>query len=160
MRSVSAKYTAAAAATASALTYNIPALIVTFLAPTPTLQCATRSNVAICWISQHGINSVTTNSKEWRGSTLGFDAILLYMNTILPFLVKEKASASWACNALISTEFVFEHFTFIPYNHFLWKNDVKYWSKFTVYIIYVVFWNNVPHKWEPDVEKKKPPNSL
>lgn len=85
MRSVSAEYTAAA--TASALTYNIPALIVTFLAPTPTLQFATRSNVAICWISQHGINSVTTNRKGWRG---GFDSILLCINTSLPLLVKEK----------------------------------------------------------------------
>lgn len=63
MRSVSVKYTTAAA-TASALTYNAPALILTFLALTHTMQFATRSNVAICRIPRHVVNSVTTNSKD------------------------------------------------------------------------------------------------
>lgn len=53
---------------ASALTYNAPALILTFLAPTHTLQFAGRSNVAICSIPRYVVNSVTVNWKKCVGS--------------------------------------------------------------------------------------------
>lgn len=90
--------------TASALTYNASALILTFLAPAPLMQFARRSNVAICWIPEHGINSVTTNRKEWRGAKLWFGAILLYMKpNVMSFLfsgfhipVKKKKKKSFS----------------------------------------------------------------
>lgn len=59
MRFVSVKYTTAAA-TASAMTYNTPALTLTFT--TDTTQFAAGSNVAICGISLHAVMFMQTKS--------------------------------------------------------------------------------------------------
>lgn len=146
MRSVSVKYTTAAAM-ASALTYSTPALILTF-SSTDTHN-ATRSNAAICWIPRRLVISVTANRREWKGSVLGFDSALhdptyfLILKTFLFFHVQYIIHTFEFFNLLPPVS--------LPQDIFSGRAKAQVLplqtdSKFTVYIIYVVFLNIMPHK--------------
>lgn len=153
MRSVSVKYTTAAA-TASALTYNACALILTFLAPTPTMPFTTRSNVVICWIPRCVVSSVPTNSKNEEEHRRDLMPFCFTCTTLNHFQLK-KGKLFFLYIVLSSTEFIFQHiihtllhssFTLLlPLETFSVEAlhqmlPLQTDSKFTVFIIDVVFW--------------------